>query len=450
LGITASQRGEDVVISWDYRNILESKYGIKFAPLEIAHQFSVDLNLNLKYGPSENLPWLGKSFGFHGLHCAKQYYGSEVGDVLPVIKKKESKMKIAVYTVALNEQQFAARWANSVQQADYLIVADTGSTDGTQQALKDQGVQVFDISVRPWRFDMARNIALSLVPADADVCISMDMDELMAPGWREGIEKHWIPNATKLRYTYVHNFDHNDQPVHSFVADKIHSRFGYQWRRPVHENIFALGDELAVTVPSVVMWHKQDAAKSRGQYLPLLEQSHKEFPECSQTAYWLAREYAFVGNNDTAIEHFKKYLNMPEAAWSDERAEAATWLSKLCSHEKLKWLLMAVGESPQRREGWLNLAEHYYTQADWSNLYASALEGTKITHRSNSYLDYPHAWGGRIWDLAGLGAWNLGLKHESLRLFEQAHKLEPTDARIHNNYILVKQHIDALTIKEHT
>ena len=102
-----------------------------------------------------------------------------------------------------------------------------------------------------------------------------------------------------------------------------------------------------------------------------------------------------------------------------------------------------MAESPTRREAWLNLAEYYYSKGDWLNLYASAKEGVAITSPSGSYLDYPHAWGGKLWDLAGLGAWNLGLKEESLRMFEHAYSLEPSDDRIKNNYEFVKNTLSA-------
>ena len=48
-------------------------------------------------------------------------------------------MKVAVYTIALNEEQFVERWYNSVKdEADYLLIADTGSTDNEKQRIKNE------------------------------------------------------------------------------------------------------------------------------------------------------------------------------------------------------------------------------------------------------------------------------------------------------------------------
>ena len=83
-----------------------------------------------------------------------------------------SDMKVCVYAIALNEAHFAARLAASCREADMVLVADTGSTDDTVAALRAEGVVVESISVKPWRFDDARNAALALIPDDIDVCIS--------------------------------------------------------------------------------------------------------------------------------------------------------------------------------------------------------------------------------------------------------------------------------------
>jgi hypothetical protein len=56
---------EDNIICKIYKFELTSKYGIKFAPLELANRFSVE------HYPTE---WLGKSLGFHGKHGIAQIY----------------------------------------------------------------------------------------------------------------------------------------------------------------------------------------------------------------------------------------------------------------------------------------------------------------------------------------------------------------------------------------
>jgi tetratricopeptide (TPR) repeat protein len=150
----------------------------------------------------------------------------------------------------------------------------------------------------------------------------------------------------------------------------------------------------------------------------------------------------WTGEREEAVSCLKKYLALPESVWADERIEAMKYLGDLLPNEKLKWLRLSAAEAPNRRETWLNLAEHYYAISDWANLHAVAQEGIKITQRSHNYLEYTHAWGGKIWDLAGLGAWNLGLKDVSLKMFEQACALEPADGRIAGNLQFVKNSIE--------
>lgn len=345
-------------------------------------------------------------------------------------------MKIAIYTISKNELQFVDRWVASVQDADYLVVADTGSTDGTIKLLQSHNVAVHNISVSPWRFDDARNAALALVPGDADICISMDMDELMAPGWRASLERAWTEGTTRLRYTYVWSFDANDQPMHSFMGDKCHSRHNYRWRRPVHETVFATGDETVITAPEVIMWHKQDHSKSRGQYLHLLEQSHRENPTCHQTLFWLAREYAYYSKQEEAVAHFKKYLEF-EGSWHEERSESQRWLSKLLPHDKLYWLRSATAVAPMRREPWVDLADYYYHAADWLQCMSNAVQALAISHKSNSYLETAEAWGAKPYDLAGIAAWNLGLKQKAVEYISTAAQLAPEDQRIQNNLQVV-------------
>lgn len=116
--------------------------------------------------------------------------------------KPMNTLKIAVYTITKNEEQFIERWAKSAQDADLLLIADTGSTDDTVKIAQENGVVVHDICITPWRFDHARNASLALIPKDYDICICLDADEIMEPGWREELERVWTPGTTHLRYKF--------------------------------------------------------------------------------------------------------------------------------------------------------------------------------------------------------------------------------------------------------
>ena len=107
-------------------------------------------------------------------------------------------MKIAVYAIAKNEEKHVKRFCESAKEADLIIITDTGSEDKTVEIAKECGAITHQINITPFRFDVARNAALSLVPADVDICVSMDLDELLLPGWREEIERCWSENITRL------------------------------------------------------------------------------------------------------------------------------------------------------------------------------------------------------------------------------------------------------------
>ncbi len=43
--------------------------------------------------------------------------------------------------------------------------------------------------ITPWRFDVARNKSLNLLPDDVDICVCTDLDEVFNKGWRKRIRK---------------------------------------------------------------------------------------------------------------------------------------------------------------------------------------------------------------------------------------------------------------------
>jgi glycosyltransferase involved in cell wall biosynthesis len=343
-------------------------------------------------------------------------------------------MKIAVYTIALNEEQFVQRWYDSCKEADYLLIADTGSVDKTVAKAKKLGINVHVISVRPWRFDDARNAALALLPDDIDYCISLDMDEMLAPGWREEMEKApaW---ATRIRYDYTWNFNPNGTPGLTFGGDKIHARHGYRWVHPVHECLYADRLEEKEYWSKLGLWHKADDTKSRGQYLPLLKLSVEEDPYNDRNAYYYARELFFHGQLEEAKVQFERHLSLPKATWRAERASSMRYIAK-CSideEEKLKWWKKAMQEEPNKREAYVELAQYHYDNGRWGECLTLCKKALNVKDRQMDYLNEAFAWGSIPYDLAAVCAYWLGERTQALEYGEKAVELNPTDERLNSN-----------------
>ena len=343
-------------------------------------------------------------------------------------------MKIAVYAISKNEEQFVKRFCDSAKDADLILIADTGSTDKTVELAKEQGAVVHDICISPWRFDKARDAALALIPRDIDVCVSLDLDEVLQPGWREEIERVWTEGTTRLRY----KFDWG-QGI-AFYYEKIHSRHGYHWHHPCHEypvpdprlqEVYAQTDKLLVV-------HQPDNTKSRGQYLDLLKVAVTEDKECPRNAFYYARELTFNYKWQEGIEALNKYLALPGATWANERCYAMRVMSKCYEelgdiHAALKWARLAVAEAPGTREPWVNLALITYRRSMWPESYSAALTALDIKDKEAVYTMDPAVWTEQPYDLASIAAWHLGLKNHAIEFCKKALEFNPSDARLITN-----------------
>lgn len=344
-------------------------------------------------------------------------------------------MKIAVYTIALNEEQFVESWYNSAKDADYLLIADTGSTDSTVEKAQELGINVAQITVRPWRFDDARNASLALIPADIDYCIALDMDEILVEGWREHLEA--VPTGTtRPRYKYVWSWNSDGSEGLVYGADKIHARAGYRWLHPVHEVLMSTETEVQNWI-GMEIHHFPDSSKSRGQYLPLLKKAVEERPLDDRNAYYYARELFFHGRNEEALSEFKRHLGLPTATWRAERAASMRYLAKIETHEAETWLLRACAEAPEFREPWSELAMHYYGRQQWENCLSAARRALTIKEKPLLYINDASAWGSLPHDLAGIAAWQLGQKEAAMFHVRDALKIEPNNERLQANFAMM-------------
>lgn len=346
-------------------------------------------------------------------------------------------MKVAVYTIALNEEKHVERWYNSVKDADYILIADTGSTDKTVEIAKSLGINVVNVLVKPFRFDTSRNAALAAIPADIDYCISLDMDEVLTEGWRIDIETLALvepQQAAILRSTLTWNFKEDGTPGLQYGADRVHSRWGTIWRQPAHEIISVYGDyqEIRGWV-GFGIHHLADATKSRGQYMAMLKMATQEDPYSDRNAFYYARELYFYGLYAEAAKEFKRHLNLPTAVWKPERAASLRYLAACEPENAEAHLMKAVDTDPSRREPKVALAQEFYKKVDWENCYKWSTEALAIETKPLDYMCEEFAWDETPWDLAALASYNLGKFAEAKSYGEKAVELNPSDERLKTN-----------------
>lgn len=344
-------------------------------------------------------------------------------------------MKVAVYSISKNEEQFVERWAESAKEADMILLADTGSTDNTVEIAKNLGISVIEIEVKPWRFDVARNKSLDAIPQDYDYCIALDLDEVLVPGWRKHLELMHAMSVTRPRYKYVWSWNDDGSEGLVYGGDKIHTRKFYTWKHPVHEILKRTDNKELGVWCDVEIHHHPDNSKPRSQYLPLLKQSVEEDPFDDRNAHYYARELLIYGRKDEALEEFKRHLSLPTATWKAERANSYRYMS-MCVTDRDEieaYLFKSVAEYPEGRESWVALANHYYLVEDWHGCYFAAKKATAITDKPLEYFNEAWAWDSFIWDIGSIAAFRLGQDVEAIEWCEKALEFLPDDERILNN-----------------
>lgn len=344
-------------------------------------------------------------------------------------------MLIAVATIAKNEEQFVQRWANSCVDADYRFILDTGSEDNTVANASRVGVDCEVKVFHPWRFDDARNYAMSKIPDDIDYVIWLDMDEVLQPNWRKHLE---TATATRPRYKYIWSWNADGSEGLTYAGDKIHSRHGYVWKHPVHEVLKPVDIvETQEFVEGLQIHHYPDSSKSRSQYLPLLELAVAEDPRDDRNQFYLAREYYFNGNYGKSQYHFMQHLELSQ--WNPERAASHRYIAKMRPETEEFHLYRAVAEDPNRRESWIELAKLYYRREDWQACKSSCEMLLRIKEKPLDYLCEAEAWGYLPYDLMAISCYYLKDKEQAEHYGTLALSLLPNDERLKNNLIFYRQ-----------
>lgn len=356
-----------------------------------------------------------------------------------------NKYKVCVYAICKNEEKYVDRWMDSMAEADMIVVTDTGSEDATIEKLRERGAVVYTEEIKPWRFDVARNLSLGHVPEDVDICVCTDLDEIFEKGWRQCLENAWKESTKTGKYLYNWSLKSDGTPYVQLYYSKIHARQGFKWNYPVHEWLCYTGSEPQKTVfiEGLVLNHHPDPSKSRGSYLPLLELATREDPEGDRVSYYLGREYMYAGRWDQCIAELKRHLALPRAVWKEERCASMRWIAysydkKGDPQEAYRWYFRAIAEAPHMRDAYIECAKMAYRQSDWPMVHFMVEEALKIKEKSQTYVNMGYSWDYTPNDLGAIACYRLGMYARSLAHAKAALSLSPEDARLKNNLRLIE------------
>jgi len=342
-------------------------------------------------------------------------------------------MKVAVYALCINERTFIKNFVDAARDADLIQLADAGSKDGSVEQARALGAVVRGVSIRPWRMDDARNVALALLPDDVDVCVALDLDTTLQPGWRTALEAAWVPGTNLAEYPIAAGRRPDGEPILRLDA-RIHARHGLRWKGPCDEYLVPDRVPLNIVRLDPVMMESPPGERGRPEALLILRAlGAQEDPTDARMAHRHGRALRRAGRNAEALAELERCLTLP--GLSDEERNAALRLTGLCRFALgdpdggLAALTRATQDAPALKGAWIDLAFAHYQQQKWAPALRACLKAMATPAALSAY-DAVSETGAMPEDLAGICAWRMGRRREALDYARRAVALAPHDARL--------------------
>ncbi len=229
----------------------------------------------------------------------------------------QSRPKVCLNMIVKDESKVITRCLASVLNLiDYWIIVDTGSTDGTQQIIKDYMAEKNipgELYERPWKnFGHNRNEALILAKNKADYIFFIDADNFY-----EYDSNFKLPTLDKDFY-YTNLLDAGTKyPRISLIKNDLN----WEWKGVLHEAVCCDVARNYATLENVNQIVRTDGARSKDAQkyekdAAVFEEALKDEPNNSRYVFYLAQSYRDAGNNQKALENYEKRAKMGD--WEEE------------------------------------------------------------------------------------------------------------------------------------
>lgn len=321
--------------------------------------------------------------------------------------------------IVKNEAKVIARSIASARPfIDAWAIVDTGSSDGTQDVVREalRGVpgELFE---RPWRdFGTNRTEALELAKGRADYTLIIDADEVLEarPGFA-------LPELTHDAYQLRTELG----GVRYYRTQLVRSSLPWRYEGVLHE---VLACEIPFTqtkVEGLVNRPQSDGARSADpqKYLKdaaVFEEALKREPTNTRYVFYLAQSYRDAGLDEAALINYQRRARL--GGWEEEvwysMYQAASLLEKLSrpEHEVVMAYLNAHQFRPQRAESLCELARYLRLKNKYALAYVFARQAAETPMPSDTLFVHEATYLWRARDEWSIAAYYVGKHEEAIGL----------------------------------
>ncbi|WP_406173020.1 glycosyltransferase [Streptomyces sp. NBC_00996] len=331
------------------------------------------------------------------------------------------KSTVCLSMIVKDEAPVIRRCLESVRPLiDTWVIVDTGSTDGTQDVIRDVYSDLpGELYERPWKgFDGSRTEAIELARTGADYLLFMDADDVMevAPGSS-------MPELTLDAYRLNIR---SGRYLHRRRA-LVSTRLPWRYVGVLHEYLdcgtqYSLGNLEGATIVVVGGGGRSRGKSQQEKYLgdvEILQQGLIKEPGNERYVFYLAQSWRNVGEFEKAIEAYDRRAGM--GGWDEEvfcsRLFAAQVAEKLerPPAEVMDRYLGAHESCPTRAEALGELARWCRLNGQrWPLAHLFARQAARLPYPRKDHLFVESDWyQWRALDELGVSAYWVGEYEES-------------------------------------
>jgi glycosyltransferase involved in cell wall biosynthesis len=233
--------------------------------------------------------------------------------LIPIISG--AKEKICLNMIVKDESRVIKRCLESVKPLiDYWVIVDTGSTDGTQEIIKQYLKNIpGELHERPWRnFGENRTEAFQLAKGKGDYILFMDADDVLK--FKKSVKFNTLDKD-------LYNMWRGDDYYDHIKPQLVKANLPWKWVGVTHEYLDCEQPYTSETLDYVRYVTCDGGASSFDpkkfiKNIHVLKESLKKDPKNVRDVFYLAESYRCANRPGKALQWFQKRIKM--GGWDEE------------------------------------------------------------------------------------------------------------------------------------